>query len=111
MTDGLDAISSDTPEQRRNANWLFRFTQEFYRQIVLRLTGESAVPCQPSQDLDRAARYFASQGAPGTELAMELFDRCVLAEHHIEWNVQPARAVESLFDDLARTSRRSRSTA
>ena len=108
MTDGLEEISSDTPEQRRNANWLFRFTQEFNRQIVLRLTGETAVLCQPSQDLDRAARFFANQGTAGTELAMELFDRCVLAEHHIEWNVNPGRAIEALFDDLARTSRQRR---
>ena len=61
--------------------------------------------CQPSQELDRAARHLATRGPAGTELAMELFDRCVLAEQHIGWNVQPARAIESLLDDLSRTQR------
>jgi DNA polymerase-3 subunit delta' len=105
LTSGLDEISGETHEQRRGAGWLIRFAQEFYRQAVLQLSGEAnfsqAIPSQVQQ----FAQRLRSRGLGGTELAMDLFDRCVLAENHIDWNINPGKAIESLFDDLARTSR------
>ncbi len=105
LTSGLDEISSETHEQRRGAGWLIRFAQEFYRQAVLLLSGESQGGLIIPPEVQQFARRLQSRGLAGTELAMDLFDRCVLAENHIDWNVNPGKAIESLFDDLARTSR------
>jgi DNA polymerase-3 subunit delta' len=105
MTSGIDELGGDTNEQRRNAGWLIRFAQEFYRQVVLQLSGDST-PAGPGSDVvSRFASLLTNRGAKGIELAMELFDRCVLAEDHISWNVAPAKTMDSLFDDLARTTR------
>ncbi len=105
MTSGIDELGGDTNEQRRNAGWLIRFAQEFYRQVVLLLSGDST-PAGPGSDVvSRFASLLTNRGAKGIELAMELFDRCVLAEDHISWNVAPAKTMDSLFDDLARTTR------
>lgn len=105
MTAGIDELGGDTNEQRRNAGWLIRFAQEFYRQVVLQLSGDST-PAGPASDVvSRFTSLLTNRGAKGIELAMELFDRCVLAEDHISWNVAPAKTMDSLFDDLARTTR------
>jgi DNA polymerase III subunit delta' len=105
MTSGIDELGGDTNEQRRNAGWLIRFAQEFYRQVVLQLSGNDA-PAGPGSDVvSRFASILTRRGAKGIELAMELFERCVLAEDHISWNVAPAKTMDSLFDDLARTTR------
>lgn len=106
MTAGIDEIGGDTNEQRRNTGWLIRFAQEFYRQVVLQLSGDD-VPRGPGTELgERFVKLLAARGSHGIELAMELFDRCVLAENHITWNIAPAKTMDSLFDDLARTTRK-----
>ncbi|MBI1311908.1 DNA polymerase III subunit delta' [bacterium] len=105
LTSGLDEIGGDTHEQRRGAGWLIRFAQEFYRQTVLVLSGESLAGQSIPSEVQQFARRLQSRGLAGTELAMDLFDRCVLAENHIDWNVSPGKTIESLFDDLARMSR------
>ena len=105
MTSGIDELGGDTNEQRRNAGWLIRFAQEFYRQVVLQLSGDGS-PVGPGSDVvAKFASLLTNRGSKGIELAMELFDRCVLAEDHISWNVAPAKTMDSLFDDLARTTR------
>lgn len=105
MADGLDEIGSDTSEHRRGAGWLIRFTQEFYRQTVLLLCGDLSSNDAVPAGVRDFARRLQPRGAAGTELAMDLFDRCVLAENHIDWNISPARTIESLFDELARMVR------
>ncbi|MGZ0169334.1 MAG: DNA polymerase III subunit delta' [Planctomycetales bacterium] len=105
MTAGIDELGGDTHEQRRNAGWLIRFAQEFYRQVVLQLSGDGAAEGAGTELVSRFATLLTTRGAKGIELAMELFDRCVLAENHISWNVAPAKTMDSLFDDLARTTR------
>ena len=105
MTAGIDELGGDTNEQRRNAGWLIRFAQEFYRQTVLQLSGDSVPAGQGSEVIARFTTLLTTRGSKGLELAMELFDRCVLAEDHISWNVAPAKTMDSLFDDLARTTR------
>lgn len=105
MTKGIDEIGGDTNEQRRNAGWLIRFAQEFYRQVVLQLSGNGASRGPGTDFIDRLVKVLTARGTHGIELAMELFDRCILAENHITWNVAPAKTMDSLFDDLARTAR------
>ena len=105
MTAGIDEIGGDTNEQRRNAGWLIRFAQEFYRQVVLRLSGDNIPQGAGTELVERFTKLLTARGPLGIELAMELFDRCVQAENHISWNVAPAKTMDSLFDDLARTTR------
>jgi DNA polymerase III subunit delta' len=105
MTVGIDEIGGDTNEQRRNAGWLIRFAQEFYRLVVLQLSGDNIPSGAGAESVNRFATILIARGSKGIELAMELFDRCVLAENHIAWNISPAKTIESLFDDLARTAR------
>lgn len=105
MTAGIDELGGDTNEQRRNAGWLIRFAQEFYRQAVLQLSGDHLPAGQGTEIVAKFTTMFTTRGSKGLELAMELFDRCVLAEDHISWNVAPAKTMDSLFDDLARTTR------
>lgn len=105
MTAGIDELGGDTNEQRRNAGWLIRFAQEFYRQAVLQLSGDHLPAGQGTEIVVKFTTMLTTRGSKGLELAMELFDRCVLAEDHISWNVAPAKTMDSLFDDLARTTR------
>ena len=105
MTAGIDELGGDTNEQRRNAGWLSRFAQEFYRPAVLQLSGDHLPAGQGTEIVAKFTTMFTTRGSKGLELAMELFDRCVLAEDHISWNVAPAKTMDSLFDDLARTTR------
>jgi len=105
MTSGIDELGGDTNEHRRNAGWLIRFAQEFYRQVALRLSGDSVPEGPGTEFVARFTALLTAKGAKGIEIAMELFDRCVLAENHISWNVGPAKTMELLFDDLARTAR------
>lgn len=105
MSEGIDELGGDTVEQRRHAGWLIRFAQEFYRQSVLCLSGAAALTGAVPQEVERYAQQMGIRGSAGTELVMTLFDRCVLAESHIDWNVSPARTLETLFGDLARISR------
>lgn len=105
MSDGIEELGGDTAEQRRNAGWLIRFAQEFYRQTTLCLSGAAEISSAAGREVETYARQMSSRGAAGSEQVMALFDRCVLAENHVDWNVSPARTLESLFDDLARITR------
>lgn len=102
MTAGVESLSGNTQEQRRNARWLIRFTQEFYRQAALILSGSS--PASVPRDVETFCRRRKNELA-GTELAMALFDIAVTAENRIGWNVNPLRTLEALFDELSRETR------
>jgi DNA polymerase III subunit delta' len=104
IVDIIEDISSDTPEQRQNMGWLIRFAQEFYRQVVLQLSGDTSISVVAPQAAAYSKRV-QSQGSHAIEVAMEQFDRAVLAESHIDWNVNPGKSIEALLDDLARIQR------
>jgi DNA polymerase III subunit delta' len=101
----IDEISSDTPEQRQNMGWLIRFAQEFYRQAALSMSGDTSMTAC-AEEVATYCSQSSRQGTQEIELAMEQFDRTVLAESHIDWNINPARSIEALLDDLARIQRR-----
>lgn len=105
MTTGVDSVSANTQEQRQNAGWLIRFTQEFYRQATLVLSGDPP-PIVP-REVEQFCSRQAKRGAAGLEQTMALFDLAVTAENRIGWNINPLRTLEALFDDLSMTSRRS----
>lgn len=101
MLEAIDAISADTPEQRVHANWLLRFTVEFYRAAL------HSYAQQSDATIAEAKTWLATltkRGEP-TELISELIDRTIDASSHIEQNVPVALALETLFSDLARMTR------
>lgn len=101
MLEAIDAISADTPEQRVHANWLLRFTVEFYRSAL------HSYARQSDATIAEAKTWLATltkRGEP-TELISELIDRTIDASSHIEQNVPVALALETLFSDLARMTR------
>lgn len=104
MTTGVEGLSSNTQEQRQNAGWLIRFTQEFYRQATLVLSGDppSAVP----REVETFCKRQAKRESVGLELAMTLFDQAITAENRISWNVNPLRSLDALFDDLSLAMRK-----
>lgn len=104
ITEIIEEISSDTAEQRQNMGWLIRFAQEFYRQVVLQISGDTQTVSVP--EVTSYCRRAQSLGLQAVEIAMEQFDRAVLAESHIGWNVNPAKSIESLLEDLAKMQRR-----
>jgi DNA polymerase-3 subunit delta' len=104
IADAIEEISSDTAEQRQNMGWLIRFAQEFYRQAALSLSGDPSMSACADEVTAYCVRMQA-RGMRAIELAMEQFDRAVLAESHIDWNINPSRSIESLLDDLARIQR------
>ncbi len=103
MLNGLDELASDSSEQRKIAGWIIRFCVEFYRQAVLRLSGNHGDI--PIQQVDRYVSRFDSQNSDDLEIMMELFDRAALAERHLEWKMSAPLCCQGLFDGLGRLSR------
>lgn len=110
MLEGIDASTSEAAENRRNIGWLIRFAQEFYRQSTLLITNPESLP-NPSLELRTFAERQRKLGSFGLERTLQLFDRTVEAEWHVDGNIAPARTIESLFDDLARIGRSRPATA
>jgi DNA polymerase-3 subunit delta' len=104
MTAGVESVSDNTQEQRQNAGWLIRFTQEFYRQATLVLSGNPP-PIVP-REVETFCKRQAKHESAGLELTMTLFDQAVTAENRVSWNVNPLRTLEALFDDLSMTQRK-----
>lgn len=111
MTEGVDALGSESAVQRLNMSWLIRFAQEFYRQALLEVANPGASVAGLTLDLKSFCERQRKQGVAGTELIMELFERAVEAEGHIAGNVGAARVIESLLDDIGRISRKRRKLA
>ena len=109
MTAGIEDLSGNTQEQRQNAGWLIRFAQEFYRQATLVLSG-SPPPVVP-REVEHFCLRHSKEGSAGVELAMALFDIAVTAENRVDWNVNPLRTLEALFDDLSLAMRQSAANA
>ena len=107
VLESIDTISSDTPEQRTNTQWLIRFAIDFYRVAMLELVQSGAATTPDVAAIPQAltwARQIAGRPEP-EELIAALIDRAITATGHIEQNVAVALCVESLFDDLSRISR------
>ena len=97
MRAGVESLSGNTQEQRQNAGWLIRFTQEFFRQATLVLSN-SPPPVVP-REVEQFVKRISKDGSASLELAMALFDIAVTAENRVNWNVNPLRTLEALFDD------------
>ena len=104
LLEGLTNISSQTAEQRRNAQWLIRFTIEFFRSALWKLTEQTtAVPTSIDQAEPFSARMKNSPD--GVERLGALIDRTIDASKDIDDNIGVPMSLDSLFDDLARLIR------
>lgn len=104
LIEGLGKISSETPVQRLNGQWLIRFTIEFFREALWSLE-------DPSNDTEHSiseAVPFArriTDMADCHDLLGVLIDRTIDASIHIDQNVPVPITLESLFDELSRKLR------
>lgn len=104
LVDGLTKISSDTPEQRRNAQWLIRFIVDFFRSAMASLDDTSTLSVQP--EIKRFATRMQAEPDAAERLA-SLIDRAADAAMQLDQNVPVGLCLDSLFDDLARKLRTS----
>ncbi len=108
LMEGIDRISSDTPAQRVNVQWLIRFIIEFYRAALWALSAnpdgrDIAGPVVLSEASTFAGR-FSSQ-PESIELLGTLIDRSIDAAGQIDQNISVALCLDTLLDDLARVTR------
>jgi len=104
LCDGLAKMSGDTPEQRRNGQWLIRFAIEFFRSALWTVSGQAL----PQSLTIREAESFSARlrtHADGMELLGSLIDRAVDASSHIDQNVAVPLCLDAMFDDVARLLR------
>ena len=104
LFEGLGKISTETPEQRRNAQWIIRFTIEFFRATVWALNDSSAESPLSIPEVEPFLSRI-SERPEFIELLGSLIDRTVDASIHIDQNVPVPISLDSLFDDLARMLR------
>ena len=103
----IDKISSDTPEQRVNANWLIRFAVEFYRSALQYLSRTTESAEHEAQFVPEAKAWASrlTDCAEPLELIGTLIERAIAAAVHIEQNVPVALCLDAFLDDLSRLSR------
>ncbi len=104
LLEGLTKISSETPEQRRNGQWLIRFTVEFFRAALWNLSGQRSDLSQSISEAGTFAKRI-SEHPNSIEVLGTLIDRSVDASSHIDQNVPVPLTLDSLFDTLSRTLR------
>lgn len=91
----LEKISSNTEEQRQNAQWLLRFVAEMLNRRLRRLASG-----------DFSDSLFQRLGVRGgVDLLIPLLERVIAASHQIEGNSPVKLVLEALFDDVARQLR------
>jgi len=103
MLEGLEKISGDSAAQRQNAQWLIRFTVEFFRSAMREHSvgvGSSGIP-QAQRLVERSELGSAEH----LEVLMELIERVATAENQLERRTPVPICFQALFDDLAKTSR------
>ena len=95
MADELERLSSNTEEQRQNAQWLLRFVADFLRFRLRKLT-----------DGDLSDPLMLRLGVrEGVDLLGPLLDRVVAATRQIEANSPVRLVLEAFFDQFARDIR------
>ena len=105
LLEGLDQIGGDSHAQRTNAKWLIRFTVEFYRRVLRKLSGDEEI-CSIGQVEPVAAR-FEPTCPEHLETIMEMIDRAAQAEEQLNRSAPVPLCLEGLFNDLGLLARRS----
>ena len=104
LLEGLGKISTETPVQRINGQWLIRFTVEFFRSALIALNAPSPDSEQTIPEIipfmNRLKEMPDPMGLLGT-----LIDRSIDASSHIDQNVPVPATLDALYDELSRLLR------
>lgn len=103
LLEGIENLGGDTHQKRQNAAWLVRFAIEFYRRVLLALSGSG--PPSPITQVARFAQNFNPQLCLDVERVMACLDRCIQSEAQIHRNVPAQMVFETLFPDLGQMQR------
>ncbi len=95
VTAGIEEMSSGTPEQRQNAQWLLRFVADAIRDRLQGLAGGDLS--------DPLTQRLGARS--GVDLLAPMLERTVAASRQIDGSSPVKLVLEALFDELARMSR------
>ena len=95
----VDQAGREPAARRERLRQVVRFTAEFYRDLLHRLSGKArGEDAELCQSVERALGHWPADGPT----AAACLDRCLDAAEQIDRNVNPAILAESWLDDLAR---------
>ncbi len=104
LLEGLGKISTETPVQRINGQWLIRFTVEFFRAALLNLNSSATGSDQTIPEVIPFVNRVQNLPDPIGVLG-QLIDRTVDASMHIDQNVPVPATLDALYDELSRLLR------
>ena len=104
LLEGLGKISTETPVQRINGQWLIRFTVEFFRAALLNLNSSATGSDQTIPEVIPFVNRVQNLPDPIGVLG-QLIDRTVDASMHIDQNVTVPATLDALYDELSRLLR------
>jgi DNA polymerase-3 subunit delta' len=104
MIEGLATSEGEKSSQRASAGWVVRFSIEFYRRALLRLTEDAPRDLEIPQ-VARFADRLTGRSFEALDRVGDMLERCVVADRHLDSNVAVPLCLETLFDDLGRLLR------
>jgi DNA polymerase-3 subunit delta' len=105
MIECLEPAGSEKSSQREYAGWMIRFCVEFFRQALLAITRGGAGTTVEIPQVRKFVERLGALNADTSDRLIELIERCLAADHHIDSNASIPLCLEALFDDLGRLMR------
>src|SRR5262245_4454185 len=105
MIELLEPAGAEKASQREYAGWMIRFCVEFFRQALLTMT--RGAPAADGE-IPQVRKFLERLGRPDVDTSdrlIELIERCLAADQHIDSNAPIPLCLEALFDDLGRVMR------
>jgi len=105
---GVEAAGGDAPTQRQLAQWIVRFTAEYFREVLRRqlvppdAPKEELRPAALTQWTDRFQGQLPADPVEAADLVLELIERTTLTEAHLAANTPVPQCLEGMFLDLGR---------
>jgi len=107
MIELLEPAGAEKASQREYAGWMIRFCVEFFRQTLLTITRGAPAPAADGE-IPQVRKFLERLGKPDVDTSdrlIELIERCLAADQHIDANAPIPLCLEALFDDLGRAMR------
>ena len=105
MIELLEPAGAEKASQRDYAGWMIRFCVEFFRQALL--TMSRGTPAADGE-IPQVRKFLERLGKPDVDTSdrlIELIERCLAADRHIDANAPIPLCLEALFDDLGKLMR------